>query len=56
MSLLIIVALSFFYLTIVKKDMSSAKSFMLDFNSFGKSLMKMTKRSGLQNRSLGDTC
>ena len=39
-------ALSLLSLTIVKRDVSSAKSFTLDFNSLGKSLMSMRKRSG----------
>ena len=38
-SLLSILALSFISLTIVKKDVSSANNFTLDFNLFGKSLM-----------------
>ena len=45
-SLLSILALSDLSLTIVKRDVSSAKSFALDFNSFGKSLMYIRKRSG----------
>ena len=39
-------ALSFLYLTTVKRDVPSAKSFRLDFNSFGKSLMKTRKIGG----------
>ena len=43
---MIILVLSFLSLTIVKRDVSSAKSFTLDFKSFGKSLMQIRKRSG----------
>ena len=38
-SLLRILVLSFLSLTIAKREVSSAKSFALDFNSFGQSLM-----------------
>ena len=40
-----ILALSFVSLTIVKIEVSSANSFALEFNSFGKSLMQTRKRS-----------
>ena len=39
-------ALSFSSLTIEKRDVSSAKSFALDFNSSGKSLMYIRNSSG----------
>ena len=38
-SLLRVLTLSFLSLTIVKRDVSSAKSFTFDFNSMDKSLM-----------------
>ena len=43
-SLLRILALSFLSLTIVKREAPAAKSFALDLNSFGKSLMQTRKR------------
>ena len=45
-SLLTTSALSCLSLTIVNREESSAKSFALDFNSFGKSLIWTRKRSG----------
>ena len=45
-SLLRTSALSCLSLTIVNRDELSAKSFQLDFNSFGKSLILTRKRSG----------
>ena len=45
-SLLSILALSFIFLIIVKRDVPSAINLTLNFNSFGKSLIKIRKRSG----------
>ena len=41
-----VLALSFLSLTIVKREVPSAKSFALDFNSFSKWLMQTRNRRG----------